>query len=152
MLKRHSTQYRDGIPGSAQRHGGRPPNGAYCDSAAAIGIASRSGLGKFWHLQVHFLWVQEDVRNKSFRLSLALGSNNTSDVSVLRVVRDGNKDTRIPIWECASNIEMCQQAHPPSLFTNCAWMLVTTALKTATGCHHTILVLRPLRHTSCTDS
>ena len=39
----------------------------HCDSAAAIGIASRSGLGKLRHLEVHLLWVQEHVRNGTFK-------------------------------------------------------------------------------------
>ena len=32
------------------------------DSSAALGIATRSGLGKLRHLETHTLWVQEKVR------------------------------------------------------------------------------------------
>ena len=31
----------------------------YCDSAAALGIAQRAGIGKVRHLRTHGLWVQE---------------------------------------------------------------------------------------------
>ena len=37
----------------------------HSDSAAAIGIASRTGLGKLRHLEVHLLWIQQHVRNKT---------------------------------------------------------------------------------------
>ena len=33
-----------------------------CDSSAAIGIASRLGLGKLRHLKVQYLWIQERIR------------------------------------------------------------------------------------------
>ena len=38
------------------------PVTVWTDSSAAIGIASRSGLGKLRHLETHTLWVQEKVR------------------------------------------------------------------------------------------
>ena len=31
----------------------------YCDSAAALGIAQRAGIGKVRHLRTQGLWVQE---------------------------------------------------------------------------------------------
>ena len=60
----------------------------HCDSAAAIGIANRTGLGKLRHLQVHLLWVQEHVRNKTFTLSKVLGSENPSDLLTKHVAQD----------------------------------------------------------------
>ena len=60
----------------------------HCDSAAAIGIASRTGLGKLRHLQVHLLWVQEHVRRKTFRLTKVPGTDNPSDVLTKHVGRD----------------------------------------------------------------
>ena len=52
----------------------------HTDSAAAIGIASRSGLGKLRHLQVHLLWVQQHVRNKVFELLKVPGKENPADL------------------------------------------------------------------------
>ena len=52
----------------------------HTDSAAAIGIASRTGLGKLRHLQVHLLWVQQHVRNKVFELLKVPGKENPVDL------------------------------------------------------------------------
>ena len=52
----------------------------HTDSAAAIGIASRTGLGKLRHLQVHLLWVQQHVRNKVFELLKVPGKENPADL------------------------------------------------------------------------
>ena len=38
------------------------PVRVWTDSSAALGISTRSGLGKFCHLETHTLWVQEKVR------------------------------------------------------------------------------------------
>ena len=56
------------------------PMQLHSDSAAAIGIASRSGLGKLRHLQVHLLWVQQHVRNKVFELLKVPGKENPADL------------------------------------------------------------------------
>ena len=50
------------------------------DSSAAIGIASRSGLGKVRHVAVHLLWLQDLVRKGEVRMSKVEGSNNPADV------------------------------------------------------------------------
>ena len=52
----------------------------HTDATAAKGIASRTGLGKTRHIAVHFLWVQEKVRNGDFKLLKVLGTNNPSDL------------------------------------------------------------------------
>ena len=56
------------------------PLQVHTDSAAAIGIASRTGLGKLRHLQVHLLWVQQHVRNKVFKLLKVPGKENPADL------------------------------------------------------------------------
>ena len=38
------------------------PVRVWTDSSAAIGISTRSGLGKLRHLETHTLWVQKKVR------------------------------------------------------------------------------------------
>ena len=52
----------------------------HSDSAAAIGIASRTGLGKLRHLEVHLLWIQQHVRSKKFKLSKVPGKENPADL------------------------------------------------------------------------
>jgi hypothetical protein len=49
------------------------------DSSAAVGIASRQGVGKIRHLSVSDLWVQECVRQGRFVLSRVPGSRNPAD-------------------------------------------------------------------------
>ena len=55
------------------------PMEVHADSAAAVGIASRTGLGKLRHLEVHLLWVQQFVRRKVFELSKVPGKDNAAD-------------------------------------------------------------------------
>ena len=49
-------------------------------SSAALGIASRSGLGKLRHLETHTLWVQEKVRTKAISLHKVWGEVNPADL------------------------------------------------------------------------
>ena len=60
----------------------------HSDSSAAIGIAARTGLGKMRHLQVHLLWVQEHVRNKTFALLKVPGKENPSDLLTKHLGQD----------------------------------------------------------------
>ena len=60
---------------------------AYCvklhvhiDAEAAKGIASRTGLGKTRHIAVHYLWVQERVRNGDIVLHKVKGTVNPADL------------------------------------------------------------------------
>ena len=50
------------------------------DSSAALGIASRSGLGKLRHLETHTLWVQEKVRVGAFAVRKVAGEVNPADL------------------------------------------------------------------------
>ena len=52
----------------------------HADSSAAIGICSRSGIGKVRHLAVGQLWVQERIRSKAFTLHKVLGEDNPADL------------------------------------------------------------------------
>ena len=47
-----------------------------CDSSAAIGIASRLGLGKLRHLKVQYLWIQERVRDKELIIARSPASTS----------------------------------------------------------------------------
>ena len=52
----------------------------HVDSSASIGIASRMGLGKTRHIDVHYLWVQERVRNGDISLHKVPGISNPADM------------------------------------------------------------------------
>ena len=48
----------------------------HADSAAAIGICRRSGIGRVRYLAVGQLWVQEGLRRGDFELYKVLGAHN----------------------------------------------------------------------------
>ena len=50
------------------------------DASAAKGIASRRGLGKVRHFEVHYLWVQDHVANGTFSLRKVWGKENPADL------------------------------------------------------------------------
>ena len=52
----------------------------HTDAEAAKGIASRTGLGKTRHIAVHYLWVQERVRNGDIVLHKVKGTVNPADL------------------------------------------------------------------------
>ena len=56
------------------------PVRVWTDSSAALGIASRSGLGKLRHLETHTLWVQGKVRTKAITLRKVWGEVNPADL------------------------------------------------------------------------
>jgi hypothetical protein len=56
------------------------PVTAWTDSSAALGIASRSGLGKLRHLETHTLWLQEKVRTKAITVKKVWGEVNPADL------------------------------------------------------------------------
>jgi len=56
------------------------PLRVWTDSSAAIGIASRQGLGKLRHLDTATLWVQQAVRSGRVDLRKVLGTENPADI------------------------------------------------------------------------
>ena len=52
----------------------------HADSAAAIGICRRSGIGRVRHLAVGQLWVQEGLRRGDFTLFKVQGDRNPADI------------------------------------------------------------------------
>ena len=52
----------------------------HTDAEAAKGIASRMGLGKTRHIDVHYLWVQERVRAGDISLTKVKGTENPADL------------------------------------------------------------------------
>ena len=60
----------------------------HADSAAAIGICRRSGIGRVRHLAVGQLWVQEGLRRGDFELYKVRGDQNPADVLTKSVPRE----------------------------------------------------------------
>ena len=69
-----------GLQSLAKDLGQRAAARVHADSSAAIGICSRSGIGKVRHLAVGQLWVQERVRSGAISLHKVLGENNPADL------------------------------------------------------------------------
>ena len=58
----------------------KTPVRVWTDSSAALGISTRSGLGKLRHLETHTLWVQEKVRTGAIQVRKVRGDVNPSDL------------------------------------------------------------------------
>ena len=56
------------------------PVRVWTDSSAALGISTRSGLGKLRHLETHTLWVQEKVRTGAIQVRKVRGDVNLADL------------------------------------------------------------------------
>ena len=52
----------------------------HSDATAAIGIASRQGLGRIRHIAVADLWVQQKLKEGSFTAHKVLGTENPADL------------------------------------------------------------------------
>ena len=50
------------------------------DASAAKGIASRRGLGKIRHIEVHQLWVQDKVAEGEIKIRKVDGKANLADL------------------------------------------------------------------------
>ena len=59
----------------------------YADSAAAIGICRRSGIGRVRHLATGQLWVQERIRVGEVALFKVPGGANSADMLTKHVAR-----------------------------------------------------------------
>ena len=53
----------------------------FCDATAACGITARLGLGKIRHMDTHYLWLQERVRNKDLSIVKVKGDVNPADLA-----------------------------------------------------------------------
>ena len=49
------------------------------DSSAAMGTASRRGLGKLKHIDIKELWIQEKVNSEELKTTKVLGTVNLAD-------------------------------------------------------------------------
>ena len=65
------------------------------DSTAAIGMCSRTGVGKTRHIQVRWLWIQDAIRDKVVRLRKVRGTNNETDMGT----KDLDGPTHQRLWQ-----------------------------------------------------
>jgi hypothetical protein len=72
----------------------------YTDSTAAIGIASRQGLGKLRHLDTNTLWVQQAVRCRRLTLRKVAGEENPADVFTKHIVGADKLGGLIRLFDC----------------------------------------------------
>ena len=56
------------------------PSTSKTGSTAAIGMCSRTGVGKTRHIQVRWLWIQDAIRDKVVRLREVRGTDNEADM------------------------------------------------------------------------
>ena len=56
------------------------PVRVWTDSTATLGICGRQGLGKLRHIDTHYLWVQQRVRDRTFELYKVKGEDNPADL------------------------------------------------------------------------
>ena len=49
------------------------------DSSSGLAVRSRRGLGRLWHVQTRYLWVQQRVQQGDLRLKTEPGDSNVSD-------------------------------------------------------------------------
>ena len=81
------------------------PVQVWTDSSAALGISTRSGLGKLWHLETHTLWVQEKVRTGAIQVRKVRGDLNPADLFIKLLPSKDNTSAgsaflmRMPIGE-----------------------------------------------------
>ena len=54
----------------------------YTDSAAAMGMIGRRGLGKVRHIEVGYLWLQDLVADKRISMSKVKGTENPADLDI----------------------------------------------------------------------
>ena len=72
----------------------------WTDSAAAIGICSRQGLGKLRHIATHTLWVQEKVRVGAIELRKVHGKVNPADLFTKHLLGRDRVEALIKLFSC----------------------------------------------------
>ena len=60
----------------------------HTDASAAIGIVRRAGLGKLRHLNVRYLWVQDQVKRERLWLEKVAGADNPADLATKHLSAD----------------------------------------------------------------
>ena len=60
------------------------------DSRAALGIASRRGLGKVRHVELNQLWIQDKVSNAEITISTCPGTKNPANAFARHLNEDNS--------------------------------------------------------------
>ena len=60
----------------------------YTDASGAKGIATRRGLGKLRHVEVHLLWLQHQVASGVFKINKIDGKVNPADLMTKYLTQD----------------------------------------------------------------
>ena len=76
------------------------PITVWTDSSAALGIATRSGLGKLRHLETHTLWVQEKVRTGAIAGKKVRGEVNPADLFTKHLASRENVHQLLGLFGC----------------------------------------------------
>ena len=82
------------------------------DSAAAIGICNRTGIGRVRHLAVGQLWIQERIRSGGLALRKVLGTENPADALTKHL---GAGPLRADLGMMAANLRSGRSAAAPAL-------------------------------------
>ena len=77
------------------------PVRVWTDSSAAIGTASRQGLGKLRHLECHSLWVQQRLRRREFELRKVNGTENPADLFTKHMDSASKLNSLVGMFGCA---------------------------------------------------
>ena len=72
----------------------------WTDSSAALGISTRSGLGKLRHLETHTLWVQEKVRTGAIKVRKVRGDVNPADISTKHLLSREKVHQLVTLFGC----------------------------------------------------
>ena len=76
------------------------PVRVWTDSSAALGISSRSGLGKLRHLETHTLWVQGKVRTGAIQVRKLRGEVNPADLFTKFLPSSVKIDQLVKLFGC----------------------------------------------------
>ena len=94
------------------------PVRVWTDSSAALGICSRSGLGKLQHLETHTLWVQEKIRMGDFILMKVKGDVNPADLFTKHLSSSDRVKMLVSLFGCEYRSGRATSA---PLLRQCPW-------------------------------
>ena len=87
------------------------PVRVWTDSSAAIGISTRSGLGKLRHLETLSLWVQEKVRVGAIQVRKVKGDVKPADLFTKPSPSSVNIEQLVKLFGC--EYRQCRSAVAP---------------------------------------
>lgn len=76
------------------------PVRVWTDSSAALGISTRSGLGKLRHLETHTLWVQKNVGVGAIQVRKVRGDVNPADLFTKHLGSEEKRHQLVKLFGC----------------------------------------------------